>query len=62
MIKLRKFYELVSRNAHITLAAADLSKVFFEGSIKDIPDRFDDAQVTDFCISDSGDFLFKIEQ
>ena len=32
MIRLKKFYELVSRNAYITLAAADLTKVYFEGN------------------------------
>ena len=62
MIKLRKFYELISRNANITLAAADLSKNYFEGSLKDIPDCYDDATVIDFCISNDGDFLFKIEK
>ena len=62
MIRLKKFYELVSRNAHITLAAADLTKVYFEGNLKDIPDCFDEAAVKDFSISNDGDFLFQIEQ
>ena len=61
MIKLRKFYELISRNATVTLTSASLDKVLFEGSIKDIPDGFDDCIVEDFSISNDGDFLFEIK-
>lgn len=60
MIRLRKFYELVSRNATVTLANTTLDKVYFEGSMKDIPDEYDDCTVEDFAVSNDGDFLFKI--
>lgn len=60
MIKLRKFYELIGRNAMVTLASTSLDKVFFEGNLKSIPDEYDGWTVEDFAVSDDGDFLFKI--
>ncbi len=59
-MKLRKFYELINRNAHITLTNRMLDTVYFEGSLKDIPDEYDDAKVLDFTMSSEGDILFKI--
>ena len=60
MVKLYKFYELVNRNATVTLADTELCKTYYEGPMKDIPDDFDDCKVYDFCVSNTGDFLFKI--
>lgn len=60
MIRLRKFYELISRNAMVTLTNKGLDRVFYEGSLKDIPDCFDDSIVEDFSVSNDGDFLFEI--
>lgn len=60
MIRLQKFYELINRNATVTLANTSLDKVFYEGSFKNIPDEYDDAAVEDFAVSNDGDFLFKI--
>lgn len=60
-MRLSKFYELVSRNAHITLANRSLDKVYYEGALKDIPDRYDDSEVLDFTMSSEGDILFKIK-
>lgn len=61
MIRLRKFYELISRNAAVTLTNASLDEVFYEGSLKDIPDQFDDSIVENFAVSNDGDFLFEIK-
>lgn len=61
MIKLRKFYKLISRNATVTLTNTSLDKVFYEGSLKDIPDAFDNSIVENFSISNDGDFLFEIK-
>lgn len=60
MIRLQKFYELISRNATVTLANTTLDKVYYEGSMKSIPDEYDDCTVEDFAVSNDGDFLFKI--
>ncbi len=60
MPRLYKFYELINRNALVTLTEDTLTKTYFEGSVKDIPDSYDDWKVTDFCISNQGDFLFHI--
>ena len=62
MPRLYKFYELINRNALVTLTESTLTKTYFEGGVKDIPDSYDDWKVTDFCISRDGDFLFKIEK
>lgn len=61
MIKLYKFYDLINRNATVTLANNTLDKTFFEGTLKSMPDKFDDCIVTDFAVSNDGDFLFRIE-
>lgn len=62
MIKLYKFYELINRNATVTLASTKLDATYFEGSIKNIPDCYDDWKVTNFAVSNDGDFLFRIEK
>ena len=62
MIKLYKFYELINRNATVTLTNSKLDTTYFEGSIKNIPDCYDDCTVTDFEVSNDGDFLFRIEK
>ena len=38
MIRLEKFYDLISRNATVTLANRQLDTTFYEGSMRDIPD------------------------
>lgn len=62
MITLYKFYELISRSAMVTLANTKLDATYFEGSVNDIPDCYDDCRVTDFAVSNDGDFLFRIEK
>ena len=60
MIRLEKFYDLISRNATVTLTNRQLDTTFFEGSMRDIPDRFSNCIVEDFCVSNTGYFLFNI--
>ncbi len=62
MIKLYQFYDLIQRTANVTLADAKLKKTFYDGTMKAIPDKFDDCEVTDFCVSNNGDYLFKIKK
>ena len=61
MIRLEQFYDLISRNATVTLTNWKLDTTYFEGSMRDIPDRFSNSTVEDFCVSNTGDFLFKIK-
>lgn len=61
MVKLYKFYDLISRNANVTITNEKLDKTYFDGTMKDIPNTFDDCDVVDFCVSSKGDFLFKIK-
>lgn len=60
MVRLEKFYDLISRNANVTLTNHHLDSVYFEGKVKDIPDDFNDCEVTDFAVSNDGDFLFRL--
>ena len=60
MIRLDKFYGLISRGANVTLTNPYLDATYYEGTVKNIPDEFDDCEVTDFAVSNDGDFLFKI--
>lgn len=62
MIALSKFYELINRNATVTLASPKQDTTYFEGNTRDIPDRYDGWKVTDFTVSNEGDFLFRIEK
>lgn len=62
MILLYKFYDLISRNANVTLASTTLDKTYFDGNFREMPDSFGEWKVTDFSVSDYGDFLFQIEQ
>lgn len=48
MIRLEKFYDLISRNATVTLTNRQLDTTFFEGSMRDIPDHFSNCIVEDF--------------
>ena len=59
-MKLKKFYDLISRNAHITLTNREKDTVFFDGNARNFPDEYDDCAVLDFCISNEGDFIFAI--
>ena len=61
MVKLNKFYDLISRNATVTLANSKLDKTYYEGSARSIPAEYDDCTVEDFCMSNTGDLLFKIK-
>lgn len=62
MPKLYKFYELINRNATVTLTNPKLDTTYFEGNLKDIPKEYDDWNVNDFCVSNQGDFLFEIKE
>lgn len=59
MIKLNRFYDLLSRSAHVTLLAG--SSVLFEGPVKSIPDEFDNRVVSDFRMNDDGSMVFVLE-
>lgn len=60
MIRLAKFYGLISRNAHVTLTNTRMDASLYEGTVDGIPDEFDDCEVADFAVSNEGDFLFKL--
>lgn len=59
-MKLNKFYDLLSRSAQITLYTYG-HDVHYVGSVKDIPDRYDDWTVVDFKYK-NGKFEFLITE
>lgn len=61
MITLEKFYDLISRNAHVTLTNRRMDTTYYEGSARDIPSEYDEAPVENFCMNDAGNLLFKIK-
>lgn len=60
-MKLKKFYDLISRTTEVTLVSEDLKETYFTGWTKDIPDEFDNCTVVDFSMNIDGDILFKIK-
>lgn len=62
MPKLHKFYELVSRTAHVALTEKETGAACFVGYLKDIPDCYDGWGVADFSISNDGKFVFQISK
>ena len=61
MIRLQNFYELISRNAHVTLTNRRLDRTYYDGCARDIPAKYDECEVENFCMNDRGDLLFKIK-
>lgn len=62
MPKLHKFYELVSRTAHVALTEKETGAALFVGYLKNIPDCYDGWGVADFSISNDGKFVFQISK
>ena len=61
MITLESFYDLISRNAQVTLLNTRCRTNIFTGSARDIPDEYSDCPVEDFSMNDSGHLTFKIK-
>ena len=61
MITLEHFYDLISRNAQVTLVNTRYSTNIFTGSARDIPDEYRACPVEDFSMNDSGHLTFKIK-
>lgn len=62
MIKMSKFYDLVSRNATITLQKGKRGKLYYTGSLKNLPDQYDNWEVIDFEVTCDGDFIFQVQE
>lgn len=60
MPKFKKFYDLLPKNANVTLTTVKHHLVYFKGKVKDIPDRFDNCAVADFSVINSGEIIFEI--
>lgn len=60
MSKLEKFYDLISRNASVTIHGSEPNTIYFKGKFRSIPHGFDDCEVVDFSISPEGNFSFII--
>ena len=61
MLKLKEYFSLINRNATITLTGSDKGQAaYYKGLVKGIPDRYDEWTVSDFKVSDEGEFSFEI--
>ena len=58
MITLESFYDLISRNAQVTLLNTRCRTNIFSGSARDIPDEYSACPVEDFSLNDSGHLTF----
>ena len=47
MLKLKKLYNLLNRNVKLNIVNPKHSTVYFYGSVKDIPDEYDNYTVVD---------------
>ena len=61
MITLESFYDLISRNAQVTLLNTRCRTNIFTGSARNIPDEYSACPVEDFSMNDSGHLTFKIK-
>lgn len=57
MITLSKFYELIERNAKVTLFDKK-GKATYCGALKSIPDAYDNIEIKDFEVTNEGNFKF----
>ena len=61
MITLESFYDLIDRNARVTLVNTKHRTTVYSGSARSIPDQYSDCPVDDFSMNDSGHLTFKIK-
>ncbi len=61
MVRLESFYDLISRNAQVTLVNERYRTTCFIGSARDIPDEYSGCEVADFTMDDSGHLTFRIK-
>lgn len=61
MITLDSFYDLVSRNAQVTLVNTRYHKNVYTGSVRDIPDEYSACPVEDFHMNDNGHLTFQLK-
>ena len=61
MMTLDSFYDLISRNARVTLVNARSRANLYIGSGRDIPDEYSICPVEDFSMSNDGHLTFKIK-
>ena len=60
MMTLDSFYDLISRNARVTLVNARSRANLYIGSVRDIPDEYSICPVEDFSMDDKAHLTFKI--
>ena len=61
MITLESFYDLIDRNARVSLLNARSRANLFTGSVRDIPDEYSICPVEDFNMNENGNLTFKIK-
>lgn len=62
MLRLKKFYDLVSGYANIRLVSEDGSTAYHCGILRNIPDEYDECEVTNFIMSSDGIITFMLKE
>ena len=62
MLKLKKLYSLINRNATIKLVNEKRTDVYFYGTVKDIPDQYDLWKVVDLFELNSYEYEIMITE
>ncbi len=60
MLKLKKLYSLINRNAKLSLMDSSRKNVYFYGTVKDIPDIYDNYGVIDIIEYSNYDYAIVI--
>lgn len=60
MIRLKQFYELLNRNAAVTIKSQSGTEILFDGVVRDIPCQIDDCAVVEFQVRPVGSVVFRI--
>lgn len=61
MLRLKKFYELVSGYTNIRLVSEDGETEYYCGKLRSIPDEYDEYEVTNFTMSNEGIITFTLK-
>lgn len=62
MLRLKKFYNLVSGYANIRLVSEDGKTEYYCGRLRGIPDEYDECEVTNFTMSNDGTIAFTLKE
>ena len=60
MTRLKQFYPLLQRNVEVIIQDHTGTEILFRGTVRDIPDHFDNRAVEEFHMQPVGGIIFKV--